>query len=62
MVTTMHPAVPAVQQLADDHEEALDLLDDFYERFYWIKDHPDYQEKVRAYLSAKGRTPRPYKH
>jgi hypothetical protein len=60
--TTTNPAVKAVQDLADDHERALDLLDDFCERFYWIKDHPDYQEEVRTYLTNKGRSPRPYKH
>jgi hypothetical protein len=59
---TTHPAVKAVQDLADEHEQALDLLDDFCERFYWIKDHPDFQEKVRTYLSSKGRNPRPYGH
>jgi hypothetical protein len=60
--TTMHPAVKAVQNLADEYEEALDLLDAFCERFYWIKDHPDYQEQVRAYLTSKGRSPRAYGH
>jgi hypothetical protein len=57
-----HPAVSAVQDLATDHERALDLLEQFCERFYWIKDHPDYQEEVRSYLVTKGRNPRPYGH
>lgn len=48
--------------LADDHEKALDLLEDLCERFYWIKDHPDYQDEVRTYLAGKGRSPRPYGH
>jgi hypothetical protein len=55
-----HPTVQAVQDLVDDREAALDLLDQFCERFYWIKDHPDYQDDVRKFLSDRGRTPRPY--
>jgi hypothetical protein len=51
-----------VLDLADDHEKALDLLEDLCERFYWIKDHPDYQDEVRTYLAGKGRSPRPYGH
>jgi hypothetical protein len=60
--TTTHPAVRAVQDLADDHDKALDLLEDFCERFYWIDDHRDYQEEVRKYLSSRGRSPRAYGH
>ncbi len=44
--------------VADDYGEALDLLEDFCERFYWIKDHPDYQAEVREFLTARGREPR----
>jgi hypothetical protein len=62
MTTKRHPTVKAVEDLVDDREAALDLLEDFCERFYWIKDHPDYQEKVRQFLIARGRTPRPYGH
>jgi hypothetical protein len=51
-------AVHSVRELADDYESALDLLEDFCERFYWIKDHPDYQAEVRAFLTARGREPR----
>jgi hypothetical protein len=51
-------AVSAVKALADDYGEALDLLEDFCERFYWIKDHPDYQAEVREFLTARGREPR----
>jgi hypothetical protein len=53
-----HPAVNVVKDLADDHKKALDLLEDFCERFYWIKDHPDYQKSVREFLTARGREPR----
>ena len=59
---THHPAVKAVEDLVDDLDAALDLLEDFCERFYWIKDHPDYQEAVRKFLAARGRTPRSYGH
>jgi hypothetical protein len=59
---TTHPAVKAVQDLADDNDKALDLLEDFCERFYWIKDHPDYQEGVRKFLRERGRNPRQYGH
>jgi len=59
---TTHPALTAVQGLAADYDEALDLLEDFCERFYWIKDHPDFQERVRNFLTARGRSARPYKH
>jgi hypothetical protein len=62
MATAAHPAVKAVEELADDYDEALNLLDDFCDRFFWIKDHPDYQQTVRDFLSARGRKPRPYKH
>lgn len=51
-------AVRAVNALADDYGEALDLLEDFCERFYWIKDHLDYQAAVREFLTARGREPR----
>lgn len=53
-----HPAVQAVQALAADYEKALDLLEDFCGRFYWIKDHPDYQAEVREFLIARDREPR----
>jgi hypothetical protein len=56
---TPHPAVKAVSDLAEDREAALDLLEGFCERFYWIKDHPDFQQEVRDFLSARGRSPRP---
>ena len=52
--TTTHPAAQAVRDLADDHEKVLAQLEDFCERFYWIKDHADYREEVRAYLAGKG--------
>ena len=45
--------------LIADRREALDLLEDFCGRFYWIKDHPDYQANVREFLTARGREPRP---
>ncbi|MFI4992106.1 MAG: hypothetical protein ACHQCH_00625 [Solirubrobacterales bacterium] len=51
-------AVHAVNALADDHEKALDLLEQFCERFYWVKDHPDYQSEVREFLTVRGREPR----
>jgi hypothetical protein len=51
-------ALKAVGVLADDYEEALDFLEDFCERFYWIKDHPDYQAAVREFLTLRGREPR----
>jgi hypothetical protein len=51
-------AVNAVRALADDYEEALNFLEDFCERFYWIKDHPDYQAEVREFLTLRGREPR----
>jgi hypothetical protein len=51
-------AVSAVKALADDYDGALDLLEDFCERFYWIKDHLDYQAEVREFLTARGREPR----
>ena len=59
---TPHPAVKAVEDLARDRDAALDLLEDFCERFYWIKDHPDYQKVVRKFLADRGRSPRPYGH
>jgi hypothetical protein len=58
-MATPHPAIAAVQDLADDREAALDLLEDFCARFYWIKDHPDFQQDVRQFLTARGRSPRP---
>ena len=54
---TPHPAVQAVTDLADDRDKALDLLEGFCERFYWIKDHPDYQAEVREFLVQRGREP-----
>lgn len=42
-------AVDAVQALAKDHEKALDLLEQLCERFYWIKDHPDYQPRSGSF-------------
>lgn len=54
---TAGAAVQAVNALADDHEKALDLLEQFCERFYWIKDHPDYQAEVREFLTVRGRAP-----
>ena len=60
--TSSHPAVKAVRELAVDYEKTLDLLEDFCERFYWIKDHPDYQDSVRRFLRERGRTPRDYGH
>lgn len=53
-----HDAANAVKALANDHEKALDLLEQFCERFYWIKDHPDYQAEAREFLTARGREPR----
>jgi hypothetical protein len=51
-------AARAVDDLVADRTKALDLLEDFCERFYWIKDHPDYQAEVREFLIARGREPR----
>ena len=62
MTDSAHPAVAAVAQLAESYDTALDLLGDFSERFYWIKDHPDYQTLVRKFLTDAGRSPRPYGH
>lgn len=50
----------AAETSTRDYDRALDLLEDFCERFYWIKDHPDYQDEVRKFLESKGRSPRPY--
>jgi hypothetical protein len=58
MTTTTHPVVQAVMDLAEDREKGLDLLEDFCERFYWVKDHPDYQAEVREFLVQRGREPR----
>jgi hypothetical protein len=55
-----HPAVNAVIALAEENSTALDLLEEFCSRFYWIKDHPDYQEHVREFLTNAGRSPHPY--
>lgn len=60
--TTTHPAVKAVEELVDERERAIDLLEAFCEHFYWIKDHPDYQDEVRQFLRDRGRSPRPYGH
>ena len=54
---TAGAAVHAVNALADDHEKSLDPLEQFCERFYWIKDHPDYQSEVREFLTLRGREP-----
>jgi hypothetical protein len=51
-------AVSAVEALAEDYERALDLLEGFCERFYWIKDHLDYQAEVREFLAQRSREPR----
>jgi hypothetical protein len=51
-------AAHAVDQLIADRAEALDLLESFCERFYWIKDHLDYQADVREFLTIRGREPR----
>jgi hypothetical protein len=51
-------ATHAVDQLIADRAKALDLLEGFCERFYWIKDHPDYQAEVREFLTVRGREPR----
>jgi hypothetical protein len=48
----------AVADVVADRTKALDLLEAFCERFYWIKDHPDYQAEVREFLTARGREPR----
>jgi hypothetical protein len=56
--TIASTAAQAVEELAADRVKALDLLEDFCERFYWIKDHPDYQAEVREFLAARGREPR----
>jgi hypothetical protein len=52
-------AAQAVDELTADRTKALDLLEGFCERFYWIKDHPDYQTHVREFLIARGRNPAP---
>ena len=49
-----------VQTLAEDYERALELLDQFCDRFYWIKDHEDFQEEVREFLLDRGCAPRAY--
>jgi hypothetical protein len=51
-------ATQAVDEVIADRNKALDLLEDFCERFYWIKDHPDYQAEVREFLTVRGREPR----
>jgi hypothetical protein len=56
--TVATTAANAVDQLIADRVKALDLLEGFCERFYWIKDHPDYQAEVREFLAARGRSPR----
>ena len=58
--TATHPVVKAVEDLANERQRAIELLEQFCERFYWIKDHPDYQEEVRAFLRDRGLSPRPY--
>jgi hypothetical protein len=52
MATTIakHPAVQAVEDLAQRLQRAEDLLRDFQERFYWLKDHPDYFDEVEEFL------------
>lgn len=57
MATTTDPAVQAVTELAEERDKALDLLEEFCERFYWVKDHPDYHADVRAFLVQRGREP-----
>ena len=52
----------AVNQLAADHERAIELLEEFTERFYWVDDHHDYQAEVRDFLRKQGLSPRPYGH
>jgi hypothetical protein len=44
------PAVTAVEELASRLGEAEILLGEFLDRFYWIKDHPDYFEQVTDFL------------
>jgi hypothetical protein len=53
-------AMTAVGTLIQDHEEACDLLMECCDDYYWIKDHPDFQHKVRAFLEARGYSPHPY--
>jgi predicted metal-dependent enzyme (double-stranded beta helix superfamily) len=48
--TTKHPAVQAVEDLAQRLGEAEALLRDFQDRFYWIKDHPDFFDEVERFL------------
>jgi hypothetical protein len=55
MTTASDPAVQAVTALADERDKALDLLDGFCERFYWVKDHPDFHAEVREFLTAHAR-------
>jgi hypothetical protein len=56
--TVANAATHAVDDLIADRTEGLDLLESFCERFYWIKDHLDYQAEVREFLTARGREPR----
>ena len=52
------PAAPPATVAASDDSltvaaelhQAKNLLRDFLERFYWLKDHPDYFAEVRSFL------------
>ena len=70
MSQTQTPAVTAamdqmeaaLKELCEEHEQCLGLLLGFCERFHWVKDHDDFQEKVREFLTNIGLQPRPYDH
>lgn len=54
----VHELVRAAKQLDD----ALELLNEFCDKFYWIKDHADFQAEVRRYLQTHGYQPKPFGH
>jgi hypothetical protein len=43
----------AVTEVSDRLDRAEDLLQGFLDRFYWIKDHPDYFDEVKAFLAQR---------
>ena len=49
-MASKYPAVQAVEDLAKRLDDAEALLADFQDRFYWIKDHPDFFEEVERFL------------
>jgi len=45
-------ATDAVQAVNDRLDEAEALLADFLVRFSWVQDHPDFFERVKAFLGS----------